>query len=55
MPGRPGRHEGMSMYSAKILGTDANASLSINHSKHKAAMNDAIKNKKQLPHGNKKK
>lgn len=43
------------MYSAKILGNDANASLSINHSKHKAQMSEAIKNKKQLPHGHQKK
>lgn len=42
------------MYSTKVLGNSAGP-LSINHSSHKAAMKAAIKNKKALPHGSKKK
>lgn len=42
------------MYSAKILGQQTNT-LNINHSNHKAALKAAIKGKKQLPHGAKKK
>lgn len=42
------------MYSAKILGS-SNETLSIHHSKHKAALKQAVKDKKHLPHGAKKK
>jgi hypothetical protein len=44
------------MYSAKILGNEGSSNLmSINHSNHKAAMAEAVKNKKQLPAQPKKK
>lgn len=43
------------MYSAKILGSDSSNQLSLNQSNHRAAMNAAVKAKKQLPHGAKKK
>ena len=44
------------MYSAKILGNDSGSNLmSINHSHHKAALADAVKNKKQVPQAPKKK
>ncbi len=44
------------MYSAKILGSDSGGNqMSLNQSTHKAAMAEAVKNKKQLPHGHKKK
>lgn len=44
------------MYSAKVLGNDGGGNqMSLNHSKHKAAMAAAVKAKKQLPHGAKKK
>lgn len=43
------------MYSTKVLGHDANAALNINHSTHKAALAQAVKDKKHLPHGHKKK
>ncbi len=42
------------MYSVKVLGNSA-GSLNINHSSHKAALKQAIKNKAHLPHGAKKK
>lgn len=42
------------MYSTKVLG-NSNATLNINHSNHKAALAQAVKDKKQLPHGAKKK
>lgn len=43
------------MYSAKVLGNGGNGSLSINQSKHKAALKQAVKTKSHLPHGAKKK
>lgn len=42
------------MYSAKILG-GSGETLNINHSKHKAALKQAVKTKSALPHGAKKK
>ncbi len=43
------------MYSTKVLGNSTAGTMSINHSSHKAALKEAIKTKKQLPHGTKKK
>ena len=37
------------MYSTKVLGNSTAGTMSINHSSHKAALKEAIKNKKQLP------
>ncbi len=42
------------MYSTKVLG-DQSGPLHIHHSAHKAKLKAAIKAKKQLPHGPKKK
>ena len=42
------------MYSTKVLGNSGGA-LNINHSTHKAQLNNAVKTKAKLPHGAKKK